>query len=123
VIGIDPTKNHSRVSPEGKAVGSVMATLADAMCVELERDGEPDTRCKSCALRRGTVPNGCAQTQMDVIKAVSEKVPFMCHQLKKGKRNVCHGWYAVRVLARRREEATGLELPKCEWEFSPPDPA
>jgi hypothetical protein len=118
---MDPTKDHSRVTPAGQAAGKIMAGLADRSCASLAREGEPDERCKSCAFRLGTVPNGCPQTQLDVIKAVSEAVPFMCHQHKKGERNVCFGWYALRVATRRMEEATGKTLPPCDWEFSPPD--
>jgi hypothetical protein len=113
-------RDHARVSPEGKKAGATTAMLADKMCARLAAEDEPDERCKTCAFRAGTVPNGCAQTQLDVIKAVNENVPFMCHQKP---RRICHGWYAVSVLARRMEEATGQPLPKCDWEFSPPDEA
>lgn len=102
-------------------MGALMAKCADAMIAELVNEGEDDDRCKSCAFRLGTVPNGCAQTQSDVLKAVSENVPFMCHQIGKGERKICHGWYALRVLVNKRVKATGKELPPCPWEFSPPD--
>lgn len=117
----DPTKDHSRVTPLGKQMGQAMAKLADRMCEQLAADGEPDDRCKSCAFRLGTVPNGCIQTQSDVLKAVSEDVPFLCHQGKPGQRSICHGWFAMRVLVGRLEDATGKGLPPCPWEFSPPD--
>lgn len=121
---MDPTKDHHRVSPEGRQFGEHMARLADKACLVMAREGDEDTRCKSCALRLGTVPNGCLQTQMDVAKAISENVPFMCHQhMRDGQPTTgCHGWFAVSVLARRFEEDTGLTLPPCNWEFSPPDP-
>jgi len=118
---MDPTKDHRRVSPLGKQMGATMAKLADRMCASLAAEGEPDTKCKSCAFRLGTVPNGCAQTQSDVLKAVSEGVPFICHKNLPGQRDICHGWFALRVLTRRLEEATGQGLPPCPWEFSPPD--
>jgi hypothetical protein len=121
VTTTDPTKDHSRVSPMGKQMGATMAKLADQVCAQLEQQDEPDTRCKSCAFRLGTVPNGCIQTQSDVLKAVSEDVPFMCHQGKPGQRDICHGWFAVRVLVARMELTTGEGLPPCPWEFSPPD--
>jgi hypothetical protein len=118
-------KDHSRVSPEGRAIGLVMARLADIECAALEKDGEPDDRCTSCAFRAGTVPNGCFQTQSDVVKAVAENKLFMCHSFKDANgnpRHVCHGWFAVRRVADRMEKATGTRMPAAPWEFSPPDP-
>lgn len=116
--------DHHRVSPEGRAAGAIVARLADAECVALARDGEADERCKTCAFRAGTVPNGCAQTQLDVQKALLEDVPFMCHcHLDAAGRptKVCFGWFAVRRIVDRYEKATGRKLPACDYEFSPPD--
>lgn len=110
--------DHSRVSPEGKALGIRMAVLAEAEIAALARDGEADERCKSCAFRAGTVPNGCVQTQLDVQKAVAEDVPFMCHC---GPNRVCFGWFAVRRIVDRYEAATGNKLPACDYEFSAKD--
>jgi hypothetical protein len=116
-------KDHSRVSPEGKKVGLMMAKLADAECERLVAEGETDDRCKTCAFTAGTVPNGCLQTQSDALKAVIEDVPFMCHA-HKNKHGVydriCHGWYFVGRIARRREKHKG-KLPEVPWDFSPPD--
>lgn len=60
---------------------------------------EPDTRCGTCAGRTGTIPGSCFQTQSDFLKAISEDVPFMCHQHEKGGEftRICHGWFAARV--------------------------
>jgi len=56
---------------------------------------------------------------MDVLKAVTERVPFMCHQPA---RNVCHGWYASVVAIKQSEKVKGpLPVQTCPWEFSPPD--
>lgn len=117
--------DHHRVSPEGRAAGAVMAKLADAECRALAaRHDEPDDRCKTCAFRAGTVPNGCAQTQLDAAKAVVEGAPFMCHAHKNASGNydrICHGWFAVRRIV-NRARAAGAPLPEtAPWEFSPPD--
>lgn len=120
---IDPTKDHKRVTPQGRAMGLQAASLADRAVARLEAEGEGDDRCKSCAFTHGTVPNGCLQTQMDVMKAIVENVPFMCHQAD---RNgwPCHGWYAVRAVVNATEKVKGKLLDQvgpCPWDFSPPD--
>lgn len=118
----DPTKDHKRTSKEGQECGAIWAGMAEKGIALLATEGEPDARCKSCAFRLGTVPNGCAQTQLDVTKSVMEAVPFMCHaHANKAKvhTHICHGWYAIRVLLRRR----GLpgKIMDMPYEFSPPD--
>jgi hypothetical protein len=115
---------HRRVSAAGRQAGAVMARLADAEIATLMREGEQDERCQSCAFRAGTVPNGCAQTQLDVQKAVTEDVPFLCHchRDRHGRANrICYGWFAVRRIVDRFERATGRTLPPCDYDFSPPD--
>lgn len=118
----DPTKDRGRVTPEGIKLGLVMAGIADKWAAALAEQGEKDERCKSCAFRAGTVPNGCLQTQMDVMKAVVEDVPFTCHQHDK-RGDICHGWFVTQVTTRQAQEARGEPLPvrECPWEFSPPD--
>lgn len=117
----DPTKDHRRVSPEGRAMGEQIVRLTEPWVAKLAADGEPDERCKSCAFRAGTVPNGCIQTQMDVLKAVVEKVPFLCHQHDRGG-DICHGWFAAQVAIRENEKIKGpLPVTKAPWEFSPAD--
>lgn len=119
----DPTKDHSRVSPEGRRIGATMADIAGKGVRVLAAEGEADERCKSCAFTPGTVPNGCIQTQLDAMKAVVEGVPFMCHQANRKGRS-CFGWYSARVALRRASLASGQPLPvaSCPWEFSPADP-
>ena len=118
----DATKDHSRVTPEGRAMGAQMVRLVTPTIEQLARDGEPDERCKSCAFRPGTVPNGCPQTQLDALKAVVEGVPFTCHQADR-RAWPCHGWYAARVAIHRAEKARGAPLKaECPWPFSPAEP-
>lgn len=114
--------DHKRVTPEGRALGEQMARLTDKAIATLAAEGEADDRCKSCAFRAGTVPNGCPQTQMDALKCVVEGVPFLCHQADR-KESACHGWYAARIALKRAEKHRGTPPPfaSCPWEFSPPD--
>lgn len=116
------SKEHNRVSPEGRALGEQLVRLTAPAITKLAEQGEPDERCKSCAFRIGTVPNGCLQTQADAIKAVIEGVPFLCHQADK-LHMPCHGWYAARWAVRQAEKVKGpLPITECPWPFSPPDP-
>lgn len=115
-------RQPNRVTPEGRALGEQLVRLTEPAIAGLAAEGEPDERCKSCAFRPGTVPNGCLQTQADALKAVVEGVPFMCHQHDKLE-HACHGWYAARVALRMAEVRRGrpLEMTTCPWPFSPPD--
>lgn len=114
-------KDHSRVTPEGRALGFQTARLVEPAVADLARQGEPDERCKSCAGSVGTVPNGCLQTQMDFLKAVAENVPFLCHQHDR-KGWPCHAWFAARVAIRAADKQRGQPLTvSVPWEFSPPD--
>jgi len=93
------TKDHKRVTPEGKFLGKQLAKMAEIGVKILINSDEHDTRCASCAYRLGTVPNGCAQTQLDALKCTMEGVPFFCHVPPI--QNYCHGWFATRVLLRQ----------------------
>jgi len=100
---IDPTKDHSRTTPQGRAMGKSAARLAElgrARLVALglgavNAPGLRDDMCKSCACRPGTVPNGCLQTQLDLLKAASDGRPFLCHSPRDGR--ICAGWASVRA--------------------------
>lgn len=108
-------KEHRRVSPEGKKLGALLVQLTEKSIAKLVAEGEIDERCLTCAFRQGTVPNGCIQTQLDALKAVSEKIPFMCHHKQPRNTHVCHGWYACAVATK---DAPAKEAP---WPFSPDD--
>ena len=113
-----PCKDHSRASPEGRALGEKLVRITEPWVKHLAAEGEADERCKTCAFRAGTVPNGCIQTQMDAFKALVEKVPFGCHQ----RSGICHGWYAASVGIRQNEKVKGpMAMNKVPWEFSPAD--
>jgi hypothetical protein len=106
-------QGHRRVTPEGRALGEQMAKLFDIAERRLGNMADPDERCVTCAFRAGTVPNGCAQTQLDISKCLAEAIPFYCHQ-RQGQ--MCHGWMTSHI---------GLHdiLPpiECDYPLSPPD--
>lgn len=118
---------HSRVTPQGLAMGKSAARLADIGLARLKSLGLDivsapmlrDEMCKSCACRLGTVPNGCLQTQMDFLKAVHDGKPFLCHAPQDGR--MCAGWVRARaeLVANPLPSAVAAILDK--WEYSPPD--
>lgn len=68
-------------TPEGRLLGAELARLCDIEEARLrEQFPRLHPRCDDCALRAGTDPNGCPETLMDVIKCISESVPFYCHK-------------------------------------------
>ena len=119
--------NHHRVTPQGQAMGKSSARLAERGLQRMEANGLTslglpmlrDDMCQSCACKPGTVPNGCLQTQLDLMKSASEGRPFMCHAPKDGK--LCAGW------ARVRAELVANPLPADvvalldQWDYTPPD--
>ncbi len=127
------SRDHHRVSPAGRQLGAVTARLAERGRTVLARGGVdlvaaeaiPDSSvraemCTSCACRPGGVPNGCLQTQMDLLKALVEGKPFLCHAPKNGK--LCAGWLAARaaIVALGPMPPSVIEM-VSGWEYSPPD--
>ena len=78
----------NRPSPEGRALGKELARFADQ---EVAKIGV-DLRCRTCAFRAGTIPNGCLPTVGDALKCAMEKHPFECHE-RPGLD--CAGWMAM----------------------------
>lgn len=112
---------HSRVTPEGKRCGERVSRMTDNEVGKLIATGEwtKDERCATCAFRFGTVPNGCPQTQLDIIKAVLEKQTFCCHVARDGVeagQHTCMGWFAAMQGVRTSPAV------ECPWPFSDPDP-
>jgi hypothetical protein len=92
--------NTERIDPMGVELQAhTLRLFVQPGLDQLAADGEPDTRCSTCAFRAGTVPGGCMQTQADALKAIMEDVPFMCHAHEVNGRfdRLCHGWFAARV--------------------------
>ena len=123
----DPTKDHARTSPAGRAMGRNAARLAEMGRARLVSLGlgavsAPrlrDEMCKSCACRPGTVPNGCLQTQLDLLKSAAEGKPFFCHAPQDGR--FCAGWVNIRAqLAASPLPPQALDL-LARHEYSAPD--
>lgn len=110
--------DHSRVTPEGRALGEQMAKLYDIAEKRLGDQVDPGERCKTCAFRAGTVPNGCAQTQLDISKCVAEGIPFYCHQHQG---ELCHGWSTTYIGLGETLEALGMAEMTRDTKLSPPD--
>lgn len=118
---------HSRVTPQGQAMGKNAARLAErgrAMLVELGLDGAQAPRlrseiCKTCACQPGSVPNGCLQTQLDFLKAAAEGTPFLCHSPMDGR--MCAGWVRARAALVANPLPPQILAVLAKHEFSPPD--
>lgn len=68
-------------SPEGRAIGVHLADHADAAeVVWLAENRFAPQRCRSCAFRSGTYPNGCLSTLIIAVECALTNDPFMCHE-------------------------------------------
>ena len=120
-------KRHSRVTPQGREMGKSTARMAESGLAILKAQGLEnvslptlrDKMCKSCACQPGSVPNGCLQTQLDLLKVAVEGSPFLCHAPFDGR--MCAGW------ARLRAHIVINPVPKAiadllaRHQISPPD--
>ena len=102
----------NRPTDAGRALGAQLVRLYEPVIAEIAAMGEPDERCATCALRPGTLPNGCETTLMDVLKCAMEgEVDFMCHDHhRKGLQ--CHGYFAMRFAH------GGEKVVTMPWPFS-----
>ena len=99
----DVGMTNRRVTPQGRAMGKSAARLAELGRKRLEAAGLADMgldtlrdgMCKTCACRPGVVPNGCLQTQLDLLKAAADGKPFLCHAPMDGR--ICAGWAGIRA--------------------------
>lgn len=120
---------HHRVTDAGKKLGLLSSTMAQrgiarlqaAGLIGINAPGLRDAMCASCACRPGTVPNGCLQTQLDLLKTVSEAKPFLCHAPKDGR--ICAGWAGVRAAHVEDPLPPSMQSLLDQWEYSPPDEA
>jgi hypothetical protein len=108
-------------TPEGRDLGNMIAKLTDN-AEDAVRQQFPNhaERCKSCAFRAGTFPNGCPETLMDALKCVVENEPFYCHQEfdAAGKpSNICAGWLIATTEASDdlRKRISPITAP---WEYT-----
>jgi hypothetical protein len=120
-------KDHHRVSVEGKQLGRLTSAMTERGRARMQAEGLlginlpglRDEMCASCACRAGTVPNGCLQTQLDLLKTVVEGKPFLCHAPKDGK--ACAGWVGARAEHVARPLPAAVIAMTNAWEYSPPD--
>lgn len=100
----EPTMTREqRMPPEAASVGRILAAMSreGGLVLALQGIAIPD-RCKTCAFRKGTVPNRCIDTVADAMKCVMEGIPFKCHVPKGGELAVdqmCAGWMRARAWA------------------------
>lgn len=94
---------------KGRMLGRELARMADRAEAESVKNF-PNTkvRCKTCAFRGGTVPNGTLLTVMDALKCAMEQKPFLCHE---DLPNPCMGWIEAANVCQRNPIPT-------PWEFS-----
>jgi uncharacterized Zn-binding protein involved in type VI secretion len=95
--------------------------LKDAGLADMGLPTLRDEMCTTCACRPGVVPNGCLQTQMDLLKAAVEGRPFLCHSPKDGR--ICAGWARVRAELVANPPPPDLVAMVAKYDYSPPDEA
>lgn len=107
----------NRPTPEGRTAGKQLARLTErgekALLMEGRMVPQP---CKSCAFRRGTLPNGCEETVLDALKCVLEKERvFMCHEVPYYTQptKICAG-YAIATTVLIDSPAVA-----CPWPYAP----
>lgn len=105
---------RGRITPQSIELGKTVARMTEKAVARLAAEGDPDERCSTCALRRGTPANQCADTLMDAMKCIVEDEPFFCHD-KKRKGHACHGWFACAVAT---QDMPAIKVP---WPFSHED--
>ena len=118
---------HRRVTPEGQMMGANAARLAELGKRRLIYLGLAEVRaprvreamCTTCACQRGSVPNGCLQTQLDFLKAVIEGTPFLCHAPHDGR--LCAGWVQARAEIAGNPPPPELVALIAKHQYSPPD--
>ena len=103
---------RNKPEPLGYAAGEHLARFCDVKIEKYRNTGVAvPQRCNTCAFRKGTRPNGCVPTITDALKCVLEKVPFMCHEHRKGDAPpVCAGYM---LLTAKKTHKT-----KVPWKFS-----
>ena len=90
--------NHP--TPQGRKLGTLLADMADVGEL-LVRSEFPlsSPRCKSCAFTRGTFPNGCPETCIDLFGCLVEDEVFFCHEHfddNGSPTSICAGWEFAR---------------------------
>jgi DNA-directed RNA polymerase subunit RPC12/RpoP len=95
--GLSDTLIPNRPTELGRAAGVELARLTDAAEVkQLKKFPNMRERCVSCAFRAGTIPNGCEETLVDAVEAITTGRAFKCHMGPKDEggnlTELCIGW-------------------------------
>jgi hypothetical protein len=81
---------------EGRECGKLLGLMTDKAEAELKtKFPNHAERCKSCAFKAGTFPNGCPETLLQAIACVVSGEPFFCHQKLDAQgepEDICVGW-------------------------------
>ncbi len=88
---------RNRPTPEGRALGVEIARLCDQEEAKQARMLAPTIpeRCKTCAFRGGTFPNGCGGTLLDALHCIADGHDFLCHEHGR-KGQLCAGYQMMR---------------------------
>ena len=105
----------NRPTEQGRKLGDQVARLANiAEACQVANYPNERKRCKTCAFRSGTIPNGCESTVLDAIKCVVERIPFVCHEkpAQESSSTFCAGWLMAVA------ETQGMIPQVMPWDFS-----
>ena len=84
-----PGVHRNTPDDNGRALGEQMARFTEQTEMDMRAAGvQIPERCKTCAYRLGTSPNGCVTTLMTALKCTMEGEPFNCHE----RDGECAGW-------------------------------
>jgi hypothetical protein len=88
---------RNRPTREGRALGVEIARLCDQEEAKQARMLTPaiPERCRTCAFRGGTFPNGCGATLMDALQCIVEGLDFYCHETGRAGQ-LCAGFQMMR---------------------------
>lgn len=111
--------DNKRISDCGLRIGKVTRSFSEKGQQILDTENEEYNLCKTCAFRKDSVPNGCVQTQMDILKALKEKDSFYCHDTRR-KHEVCDGFFAALLLLTRHPHIHN-KIPEANYPYSDPD--
>lgn len=116
----EPQFGPNRPCAQGAEIGESLARIYD-VAVAANQGRAFAEPCKTCAYRRGTVPNRCLETVMDATKSTVEGRRFMCHQSfdRAGEpTETCAGWLLTQTIP--------MPIATVPWDYapvSPPDPS
>ena len=98
-----PEMRRTVPTDEGRECGAMLGLMTDKAEAEVRiKFPNHSGRCKSCAFRSGTFPNGCPETLIQAIACVVSGEPFFCHQQLDAHgepEDICAGWLIAVTVA------------------------